>query len=823
MAGDCRARAHHTKKCAHKRPKAAFYRLTSIFAAFLHLYSFGLMWFRIAAFVLKHKVALLVALLGSTAFMAYKAVQVQMSYEFAKAIPIDNPRYLEYVAFKQQFGEDGNVLVLGVQNAKFFEQQHIGHYRKMMADIKAIKGVEAAVAVTEAIRLVKNDSTEQLTSQSIFKGAQSQPELDSAESRFLAQIFYKGFIYNPQTNAYLAGITVNKRVLGSADRSRLVGQIVAVVQGYEKATGTVAHLSGLPLIRTQVADRIKKEMNFFLLGSLLLAVVTLLLFFRSWSATFISMAVVIMGVVWAVGFMVMLGYKISLLTALIPPLIIVIGIPNCIYFLNKYHTSWEDVAEHGQGTEQEKKHQALLNMIGKMGVVTLFCNIAAAVGFAVFALTESAVLKEFGLVAGVSIMLLFVVSLIFIPALLSYLPPPKPRHTRYLRNRVLENVLVKIEYWVLMRKGLVYGITGVVVAVSVMGIFRLKSVGFIVDDLPKTDKIYTDLKWFEANFGGVLPLEIVIDTKKKGGVTRNLKTFEKMDAFSAQVAAMPQFAKPLSIVEGLKFAKQAYYDNDSFNYLVPNEFDMAFLAPYLKTKGGNVDSTSQFNKLIKGFMDSSRQKARISLNMADVGTVELNLLLDSLKKMASVQFDSSYQVLFTGSSITFLEGSKFLISGLKDSILWAFLLIGISMLLLFRSWRILLCSLIPNIIPLVVTAGIMGWAGVPLKPSTVLVFSVALGIAIDITIRFLVNYRQELATHHGNVLATIVATIRHTGISIIYTALVLIAGFVIFMFSGFGGTFSLGWLTSLTLLVATFTNLVFLPVLMLALVKRPKT
>jgi uncharacterized protein len=778
-------------------------------------------WFRVGQFVLKNKVWLLALLLASTAFMAYKAAQVQMSYEFARAIPVDNPRYTDYMAFKRQFGEDGNVLVLGVQDSAFFDSSHLGQYRRLMVALKGIKGVEAAIAVPEAIRLVKNDSTERLTPEPIFGHSHAQAAIDSGRRRFLQQVFYRGLVFNPQTDAYLAGITVNKGVLASADRSRLVAEIVAQVQRYERSTGIAAHLSGLPLIRTQVADRIKKEMNFFLLGSLALAVTTLLLFFRSWSATIISMMVVIMGVVWAVGLMVILGYKISLLTALIPPLIIVIGIPNCIYFLNKYHMCWQATLADA-ALLRERKMAALEQMIGKMGVVTLFCNIAAAVGFAVFALTESAVLKEFGLVSGVSIMVLFGISLVFIPATLSYLPPPKDRHTRYLRNRALENLLVKIEYWVLQRRRLVYGITGALLVLSVLGIFRLKSVGYIVDDLPKTDKIYTDLRWFEANFGGVLPLEIVIDTKKNGGVTRSLKTFEKIDAFAAKVAAMPEFAKPLSLVDGLKFAKQAYYDNDSFNYMIPNEFDMAFLAPYLKTKGGGADS-SQFAKLIKGFMDSSKQKARISLNMADVGTVRLGLLLDSLQKLAAAQFDSSYQVQFTGSSITFLEGSKFIINGLKESIVWAFLLIALSMLVLFRSGRILLCSLIPNVIPLVVTAGVMGWAGVPLKPSTVLVFSVALGIAIDITIRFLVNYRQELPSHQGNVLVTIVSTIRHTGISIIYTALVLVAGFIIFMFSGFGGTFSLGWLTSLTLLVATFTNLVFLPVLMLALIKKPKS
>jgi predicted RND superfamily exporter protein len=369
---------------------------------------------------------------------------------------------------------------------------------------------------------------------------------------------------------------------------------------------------------------------------------------------------------------------------------------------------------------------------------------------------------------------------------------------------------------------------------SFAGILRLKSVGYIVDDLPKGDKIYLDLKWFEKNFGGVMPLEIVVDTKKKNGVTRDLNTIAKIDEYSSWVQAYPSFARPLSLVEGLKFAKQAYYDDDSLSYIVPNEFDMVFLGPYLKGRSG--DTASQFARIVKTFADSTRQRARISLNMADVGTVRLANLLDSLRLKADTVFnlveaspapgqpavfDSTYDIHFTGSSITFLEGSRFIINGLKESILWAFLLIAASMLYLFRSLRILVCSLIPNIIPLVVTAGVMGWSGVPLKPSTVLVFSVALGIAIDVTIRFLVNYKQDLPQHHYNILSTTVSTIRSTGISIIYTSLVLVAGFVIFMFSSFGGTFALGWLTSLTLFVATFTNLVFLPVLMLALL-RPK-
>ncbi|HWJ92735.1 MAG TPA: MMPL family transporter, partial [Flavisolibacter sp.] len=193
---------------------------------------------------------------------------------------------------------------------------------------------------------------------------------------------------------------------------------------------------------------------------------------------------------------------------------------------------------------------------------------------------------------------------------------------------------------------------------------------------------------------------------------------------------------------------------------------------------------------------------------------------DTVQAEADRLIDTSkYRVQLTGTSVTFLEGTRFIIHGLKESILWAFLLISLCMLYLFRSGKILLCSLLPNVIPLIITGGVMGWAGVPLKPSTVLVFSVALGIAIDITIRFLVNFKQQ-SNKETDPKHTVIETIHSTGLSIIYTSIVLIAGFVIFCFSGFGGTKALGWLTSLTLITATAANLILLPALILTVYRK---
>jgi uncharacterized protein len=773
------------------------------------------MWNSLARIILRYGYVWLIILLGITAVLGWQASKVKLSYEFSRAIPTDNKKYEEYQEFRKKFGDDGNLLVIGIQTKDFFSQKLFNDYNQLQRGIKKINGVESIISVPTAINLLRS-ATENFNAVPIFRDTiLSQAEIDSGRNAFLNLPFYRNLLYNPATNAWLMGVSINPGILNSPARTKVVNDIVHLADRFGSSNNLDVHLSGLPLIRTQMADRIEREMRWFLIGSVLLSAVILLLFFRSVSATVLSLAVVIIGVVWSLGTMNLFGYKITLLTALIPPLIVVIGIPNCIYFLNKYHSSYK---------ETNNKEEALVSMISKMGVVTLFCNIAAAIGFAVFALTKSVLLKEFGAIAGINILLLFFISLIIIPFTLKSLPVPKARHTKYLYNARILRWLDRLEYWSLNHRKTIFIATAIVVAISIAGILRLKSVGYIVDDLPKTDKLYTDLKFFEFNFNGVMPLEIVVDTKQRNGIRKNmLKTVDGMDSLSQYLTSKPYIAKPLSIVEGLKFAKQAFFEGDSSYYRVPEDNDLLALKSYLSPSGDTTASKSSFSKLVSSFMDTAKQQARISVNMKDVGSARLPFILDSIQQRANEIFPdtSKYKVLLTGSSVTFLEGTSYIISGLKESIIWAFLLIALCMLYLFKSWRILLCSLLPNIIPLVITAGVMGWVGIALKPSTVLIFSVALGIAIDITIRFLVNFKQQL-TKESDPKLTVVDTIHSTGLSIIYTSIVLIAGFVIFCFSGFGGTKALGWLTSLTLVTATIANLVLLPALIIGFYNNKK-
>ena len=775
------------------------------------------MWETIARLVLKFRLLLLILLLSVTGYMAFRASRVQLSYDFTKTIPTDNPKYQAYQEFRQRFGEDGNVLVIGMQTDKLFQLDVFSDYIRFTEELKKVPGVEDILGVSAAVNLVRDSTTERPRAVPIFpEHPSSQAQIDSGKAVFLGLPFYRGLMYNPETNTWLTAVHVNKDVMNSAGRIATVNAISRAVDSFGLRHGLALHTSGLPLIRTKMAIKVSKETTWFLLGSVLILSIILFLFFRSLSTVLLSLGVVIIGVIFSLGTMDLFGYKITLLNALTPTLVVVIGIPNCIYFMNKYHTAYRDTGD---------KHEALVVMIGRMGVVTLFCNLTAAIGFGVFALTRSAILNEFGVVAGINIMLLFFISFILIPVVLSYLPAPKSKHMLYLENRWLALILKKLEIWTLHHQRTIYIVTTILVVVAVAGMFRLQSEGFILDDLPQKDPLFMDMKFFEKNFKGVMPLEIVIDTKRKKGLRVNmLKTLDSVDQLSKYIEAQPEMARPLSLVEGLKFVRQSYYGGDSSNYGVPNSMDLAFLSSYLSPDGDSsrqgktAGKNNNLTKLLRSFVDSNQQRLRISINMADVGSKRLPLVLADLQKKTNALFDSTkYKIEFTGTSVTYLEGSSFVIRGLKDSIQWAFLLIAACMLFLFRSFRILICSLVPNVIPLIITAGIMGWAGVRLKPSTVIVFSIALGIAIDITIRFLVNYKQESAGRSAE--QAVVDTINKTGISILYTSMVLIAGFVIFCFSDFGGILALGWLTSVTLVIATITNLVFLPALLVSLTK----
>ena len=669
-----------------------------------------------------------------------------------------------------------------------------------------IEGIKQVLSIGQLSVLEKDTLQQKFTARPLAAGpVANQQALDSIKQELNQLPFYKDLIYNPKTKATVIAITFADSVLNSAKRIGVIQSILDKSKQFSSTHQVALHYSGLPYIRTVISKKISEEFALFIGLSIAIGALILYFFFRSFAAVFYPVLVVLVGVVWSLGTLVLFGYDITLLTGLIPPLIVVIGIPNSILLINKYHTC---LALEGD------KIKALQYVISRVGITTFIANLTTAIGFGVLYFTNSELLMQFGSVAAINVMATWVISLIFIPIIFSFLPVPHSKHTSHLSSPKTAKLLAFLDRLAHQKRNLIYVATLLVLVVSFIGIYRIKINGYVVDDLPKNDAVYKDMSFFSQNFKGILPLDISVDTRRKNGVM-NLSVINKMNRLQDLISAHPEFSRAVSLVEVLKFSSQTFYGGDTTFYRLPNELEKNFILGYASNSGkGN-------SNLVKNFIDSNRQVTRLSFQMADVGSDKMNKLINELEPQIDSIFNPKrYHVELTGSSIIFIKGTNYLVKNLRDSLILAVLLIALLMWGLFRGFRMILISLIPNIVPLIITAGIMGFAGIPLKPSTILIFSIAFGIASDQTIYFLTRYRQELRTTNWTISQIVSDTIKETGLSMIYVALILFFGFGIFTASSFGGTVALGLLLSITLLVALISNLTLLPALLLSLEKR---
>ena len=777
------------------------------------------MWATIARLILRNRIPIIAVLLVITAILGYLASKAEISYEAPRLLPQHDSTALQYKEFKERFGQDGSVMVIGISDSTLYTLKNFNSWFDLGNTLKKVNGVKAVVSVARLQTIFRNDALGKFENVPVLHDKPSiQLSIDSTRKRINNLTFYNGIIYNDTAHSTLMAITFDNRFLNTKDRLQIVDNITAEVNKFVAATGIKVHYSGMPYIRTAVARKIQNEMTLFMVLAIMVTAIILLLFFRSILPVIFSLLVVIVGVVWSIGILVMFNYHISVLTALIPPLLIVIGVPNCIMILNKYHIEYR---LHGN------KQEALSKSIEKVGISLFMANITTSIGFAVFCSTDSRLLFEFGLIASISVMLTYQVSLMLVPIVFSFLPAPSLKHTKHLQSKLITKILERIDYGVYHYRTGIYIVVGIIMIVSVVGITKILPLGYVVDDLPENDPILLDLKYFEKNYNGVLPFEIAIDTKKANGVfSDGGRTLYKINKLQKLMQGYPQFSKAVSVVEGIKFFNQAYEGGSKKSYRLPGALELQTLATYARLDANS--KTDQF----AAFIDKDKRYTRVTIQMKDIGSLQLGSLLkevtpriDSIfnfdyENNKRVPSDKSYNITITGSSIMFLKGNEFLVENLLESVLLAVLLIAIVLYTLFMSPRMILVSVIPSLIPLMITAGVMGFCHIYIKPSTILVFSIAFGIASDGTLYFLTKYRQELKAANTGISAAVSLTIKETGVSMIYTAIILFCGFGIFSASSFGGTAALGILISVTLLIAYCSNLVLLPCFLLSLEKK---
>ena len=769
----------------------------------LKLFSTGF-WNALARLILRNRVAILVLIGLFTALMVSQWGKMRFSYTEANLLPDDHFVNLDYNRFLEIFGEEGNLIVLGVKDSRLFSVENLNAWNRFSKSFENNPNVETIVTLQDLKKLVKNKRKQQFDFIPFIKDSlKTTKELEAVTSALLNDFpFYDNILFNKESNAIRSVLLLDKSIVNSpARKSFIVDNLIPKVQAFEKQYGLDVRVSGMPYARTLNSQNIIDEIEVFLIAAIIITSLIFFFFFRSYRATFISMCVVVIGVMWTFGILGFLEYEITVLTALIPPLIIVIGVPNCIFLINKYQHEFN---KHGN------KAKSLQRVITKVGNATLMTNTTTASGFATFIITQSKLLIEFGTVASLSIMAIFSLCLLVIPIVYSYMPMPNEKHLEHLNKRWINTLGDWIETTVKQKNIAIYIISVLLLVVSIIGIYQIKTSGSLLEDMPKNAEFYQDIQFYEAEFNGIMPLEILINTKRKKGVLKPV-TLKKMSALEDLIVEIPELSKPISIVSLVKYSKQAFYNGNPKYYQLPTTQENGFILSYAKNSSNDLD-------LLHNYVDSTGQYARITTFIKDDGMDQMDQIEDRLNKEITKLFDEDrYEVSLTGKAFLFQKGTNFLIKNLILSLTLAILLISLFMAYLFRSFRMIVISLTPNLLPLLITAGAMGFLGVPIKPSTILVFSIAFGISVDDTIHFLAKYRQELIACRWSVKKSVFAALRETGISMFYTSIVLFFGFSVFTTSNFGGTVAMGALVSGTLLLAMMANLLLLPVLLLSL------
>ena len=767
------------------------------------IFTFGF-WNSVARLILRNRIVIILLILATTAFFASQWKNMRFSFTEANLLPDDHEVNQEYNAFLDKFGEEGNLIVMGVKDSTLFTEKNYQAWKSLNDSLQSFPEVDYAISIGNLNKLKKFEDPKRFEMVPFITEANPDSlQLATYEDELFTKLpFYENLVYSAHSNTIQSALYLNKEIVNSkARKDFVIENLDPMIKDFESKTGIDVRVSGMPYIRTLNSQNIIDEIGLFIGAALAVTSLIFFFFFRSIRATVISMVTVCIGVMWAFGTIGLMHYEITVLTALIPPLIIVIGIPNCIFLINKYQ---QEIQKHGN------QAKSLQRVIAKVGNATLMTNITTASGFATFILTESKLLKEFGIVASINIVAIFILSLLIIPVIYSYMKIPKSKHLKHLNRQWIGSFVGWMEKMVRNHRIAVYFSAVGLLAISIIGIYNIKISGSLLEDMPQQADFFKDVKFFEEEFDGIMPLEILVDTKRPRGVLKS-SSLKRLESLEDLIAEEPELSQPLSITRLVKYSKQAYYNGNPKYYQLPSSQEQNFILPYTKNMQGN-------NDLVNTYVDSTGQFARITTFMKDIGTDKMEKIEDNLwPKIHKIFPEDRYEVSMTGKALVFQKGTTYLVHNLVLSLSLAIVLIALLMAWMFRSFRMILISLVPNLLPLLITAGMMGFLGVPIKPSTILVFSIAFGISVDDTIHFLAKYRQELKANDWKIKRSVYAALRETGVSMFYTSIVLFFGFSVFMISSFGGTVALGGLVSATLLFAMLSNLLLLPSLLLSL------
>lgn len=721
---------------------------------------------------------------------------IQYSNTQAQLLPDSDSANIHFQSFREKFGKEDASVLIGFYEKDFQNEKQFLLFNELINKIKKLPGVQNVFSSTEAVILQKDTINRKFTTEKLFDEPLTFSSWKNNNQKIKEFPFYEGILYNSKTNTQLLVVNYKQEVLDTKLREQSTSKLNDLIESFEKESNIELFASGMPLIRTMNKKVVLGESKQFVLLALFATIFAFLFFVRSVKATFGIFLVVLMSILCSFGTIATLGYKITILTGLVPPIIIIIGVTNGVFIVHKFFYEYK---------KSKNKAKGLIESISKIGRATLITNLTTAFGFFTFVFTESSTLKEFGIVSTINILLVFLLCLIFLPIFLSNFKF-KLKDIKKEKESGWNGKMNQYLYYLIENKrSAIYSISIVLFLVSVFGISLFKRSSNILDEMSKNAKYFKEISFFDENFGGILPLEIIVSGNPKSATS--FKTLEKINELSQTVDSLGNSSKLISLAEMVKLSKQAFYNNDKTYYDIPTPSEKTFILRYIKNSEGNKNQ-------LKSYVDENQSTFRMTTLLKNSSSDELEKTVSVVEKKVKSLFPEK-ETYLTGTAYLFMKGTSFLTKDLIQSIVLALIVISLLMATMFRSFPIVVISLIPNVLSMVIVAGMMGFLEIPIKPSTILVFSISFGIAADDTIQFLNKYKQEFYKHQKNINLAVKSTFQEMAKSMYSSSIILMIGFGTFLFSGFGGIQALGGLVALVLFFAMFANILILPALLI--------
>ncbi|TGE28490.1 efflux RND transporter permease subunit [Hymenobacter metallicola] len=738
-----------------------------------------------------------------TAVSIYFVAQLRFNYNFNDFYPAGDPDLDYYEQYSARFGNDNDYVLLGLEappGHSVFEPQFLVKVDSLTRFIQQRRHVVHVTSPTNATNPVvegfgvfnipylhpQEPARRAQDSTLVYRTPGLVDNLIARDARSVTILFQTApNLSKPPGDSLLAAV-----------RTELTRQGI---------TDSQYHLAGKMVAQSVFVDRLQWELVVFMSLSVMLVTVLLWFTFRTWWGVVLPLVVVMGAIIWGLGLMSACGVSIDLMTALLPIMLFVVGMSDTIHIITRYST------ELGYGAS---KKDSLLIALKESGFGSGLSALTTSIGF--FTLMTSTIrpIYNFGLFTGIAVLLTFVLSFTLLPAMLVLLRKPQLRVPRR-EGHSWDGVLGRMFRTVLARRQLVVGLSALILIGSVASASRIRINSSLLDDLSKNDPVKLDFAFFEKNFAGVRPFELALQPAAGRSIydLQVLRETEEIEKYLQKTYGLNFVASPVTIIKSVRKALNGGLLEE---YRLPeSEAELAQLVRRVKL----FRKKPEFRALV--LPDAS--EGRLTGRMPDIGSIRADALNADLRQFLRQHTDPKILTTrLTGSANLIDKNNENLTLNMITGMSIDIVMVTLIVLLLFRSLRMTLVVLIPNLVPILIVAGVMGLAGVSMKVSTSIIFTIAFGIAVDDTIHFISKLKLTLL-QEPSLFKAVRKTYLMAGKAVIVTSLILVGGFSTLIFSSFDGTFYVGLLIGLTLLFGVVAELTLLPILILYFYKhKPK-